>query len=127
MGTRRPSNQVSYLNDLLVGGLKAPRPKSKYKAKWCEVDGIKFQSRREARVYQNLKLMEKSGAVVKFERQVPYRFEGNGARITYRADFVITFADGHVEVWDAKGYPNDTYPLKKKLMKIFYNIDVLEV
>jgi len=122
----RPSNQMPvFLSDLCTGGRCAPR--SKYGAIKTEVDGIKFDSRREARVYQQLKLMEKGGVVKSFERQKVYKFEGNGARITYRADFVVTFADGHVEVWDAKGYPNDRYPLKKKLMKIFYNIDVQEV
>jgi len=122
----KPTNQKPiFLNDLCVGGPKAPR--SKYGAVKTEVDGIKFDSKREANVYRQLKLMEKAGVIKGFERQKVYKFEGNGARITYRADFVITFADGHEEVWDAKGYPNDTYPLKKKLMKIFYNIDVLEV
>jgi hypothetical protein len=124
----KPTNQKPiFLNDLCVGGPKAPRPKSKYKAEWCEVDGIKFQSKREARVYQNLKLMEKSGAIKAFRRQVPYRFAGNGERITYRADFVVTFADGHAEVWDAKGFKTSEYIIKKKLMKIFYNIDIVEV
>jgi len=127
MGTRRPSNQVSYLNDLCVGGPKAPR-QHKYGAVKVEVDGIRFDSKKEARVYQQLKLMEKGGVIKGFERQVSYKFVHNGVKICeYRADFVVKFGDGRVEVWDAKGFKTDVYKLKKRMMMAFFNIYIVEV
>jgi DNA-binding Lrp family transcriptional regulator len=115
------------LSDLLVGGPNVPR-QHKYGAKWCEVDGVKFPSRKEARVYKQLKLMEKNGVIKGFKRQVPYKFVHNGVKLCeYRADFVITFLDGRVEVWDAKGFKTDLYKLKKIMMMAFYNIYIVEV
>jgi Fe2+ or Zn2+ uptake regulation protein len=102
--------------------------RTKYGAIKCKVDGITFDSRREAGVYQNLKLMEKGGVIRGFTRQVPYKFEHNGVKICeYRADFVVTFSDDHVEVWDAKGVKAKEYIIKKKMMKAFYDIDIVEV
>lgn len=122
----KPTNQKPiFLNDLCSGGRSAPR--SKYGAVKTEVDGIKFDSKKEARVYQQLKLMQKAGAVLCFMRQVPYNFVHNGVKIcAYRADFVVTFRD-HTEVWDAKGVRTKEYVIKKKMMKAFYNIDIVEV
>jgi len=105
----------------------AEKPRSKYGSVKCKVDGITFDSKREAKVYGQLKLLEKSGIVKSFERQVPYKFEKNGERIVYKADFVVTFKDGHTEVWDAKGVRTDVYIIKKKLMKMFFDIDIVEV
>jgi len=125
MGTQRPSNQVSYLNDLCTGGRQAPR--SKYGAVKTKVDGITFDSKKEAKVYQQLVMLKRAGNVVHFERQVPYKFEMNGESIVYRADFVVMFSDNHVEVWDAKGFKTPEYKIKKRLMKMFHNIDIVEV
>lgn len=123
----KPTNQKPiFLNDLCAGGRQAPR--SKYGAVKAEVDGIKFDSKKEARVYQQLKLMEKGGVIKGFERQVSYKFVHNGVKICeYRADFVVTFGDGRVEVWDAKGFKTDVYKLKKRMMMAFYNIYIVEV
>ena len=123
----KPHNQKPiFLNDLCTGGRQAPR--SKYGAVKVEVDGIKFDSNKEARVYQQLKLMEKGGVIKGFERQVSYKFVHNGVKICeYRADFVVTFGDGRVEVWDAKGFKTDVYKLKKRMMMAFFNIYIVEV
>jgi hypothetical protein len=123
----KPSNHVSgFMNDLCTGGRAKPS-RSKYGAVKTKVDGITFDSKKEAKVYQQLMLLQQGRQVVHFERQVPYKFTGNGETITYRADFVVLFADKHTEVWDAKGFKTKEYILKKKLMKIFYNIDIVEV
>jgi len=72
--------------------------------------------------------MEKGGVIKGFERQVSYKFVHNGVKICeYRADFVVTFGDGRVEVWDAKGFKTDVYKLKKRMMMAFFNIYIVEV
>jgi protein associated with RNAse G/E len=123
----KPTNQKPiFLNDLCTGGAKPRR--SKYGAVKTEIDGIKFDSKKEARVYQQLKLMEKGGAVLYFERQTRYKFEYNNIKICeYRADFLVTFRDGHREIWDAKGVRTKEYIIKKKMMKAFFNIGIVEV
>ena len=106
----------------------AVKSKSKYGNRRVMYDGINFDSKKECRVYQNLLLMKRCGEVLKFDRQVTYKLPVNGVHVcSYRADFVVTFKDGRVEVWDAKGYKTDVYLLKKKLVKAVYGIDIKEV
>jgi hypothetical protein len=121
----RPTNHKPiFLSDLCTG---ASKPRSKYGSVKTEVDGIVFDSKKEAKVYQQLKLMKMAGEVLCFMRQVPYRFVHNGVTIcTYRADFVVTFKD-RTEVWDAKGVRTKEYIIKRKMMKAFYNVDIVEV
>ena len=42
---------------------KGDRGVSKYMAKKCQVDGIKFDSLKEARRYQELRLLERAGKI----------------------------------------------------------------
>jgi hypothetical protein len=44
----------------------------------------------------------------------------------YIADFKVSFADGHVEIHDAKGFLTDVYRLKKKLVHAIYGIEIKE-
>jgi hypothetical protein len=68
--------------------VKPSRP-NKYGAKKATLDGVTFDSQKEARHWQLLKLLEGAGAIAGLQRQVPYRLEVNGLRVcTYRADFV---------------------------------------
>ena len=46
---------------------------SKYKNVWTTVDGIKFQSKAEARRYSQLKLLEKAGEVFDLALQPAYQ------------------------------------------------------
>lgn len=66
--------------------------------------------------------LHKQGEIIAYEMQKVYElqagFEHNGKNIkpiTYIADFVITYKDGHVEVIDTKGFPDPTAKLKRKL------------
>ena len=98
------------------------------------VDGIKFDSKKEAKFYQNLKLLKAAGEVKTFELQPKFvllekdkdRVTGRG--IKYIADFKITYSDGSVEVVDVKGYKTQVYKLKKKLLlKKYPDINFREV
>lgn len=96
---------------------------SKYNARITEVDGIKFDSKKEANYYITLKQMEARGEVERFDRQVEYLLQpkfihGNKVYrpIKYIADFVVYYTDGTVEIVDVKGFKTKEYMLKKKML-----------
>lgn len=99
----------------------------KYNAKPCEIDGIKFPSKREAEVYAGLKVAKKFGKIKGFKCQVRYDFVLNNKKLFfYKADFVVEYWD-HIEVLDAKGFKTPMYKLKKKLIEAQHNIKIVEV
>lgn len=97
--------------------------RSKYHAKKTCVDGITFDSRREADRYLILKSMEEAGAIEDLRRQVRYElvpaFDVDGRHyrpVFYVADFVyIDKETGEEVVEDVKGMRTDVYRLKSKL------------
>lgn len=98
----------------------------KYGNKPTVVDGIKFPSKKEARRYTALRLLERAGEIANLELQVPYDIEIKGAKVCrYIADFVYEKC-GAVVVEDCKGVRTTTYRLKAKLMKACHNIEILE-
>ena len=104
---------------------------SKYHARKTEVDGIVFDSKKEAEYYCQLKFFLKAGYITQIERQVAYelqpafRHEGRAERaIKYLADFRVTYKDGHVEVVDVKGVRTEAYKLKRKLL-LFKHPDMI--
>ena len=121
---------------------------NKYHNTKTEVDGIVFDSKKEAKYYLYLKQLEKEGKVSDVRRQVPYELvpaiwedtvvhlktKDKTVRrlvqraINYVADFVYTDTlTGTTQVVDAKGLRLDTYKLKKKMMRAFHGIDIKEV
>lgn len=129
--------------------------RTKYKAKKTEVDGITFDSMKEAKRYQELKILEAAGQIKDLRLQVPYELipamrepDTIGKRggkikgklieraVIYKADFVylekldIPFSDQ--EKWeevveDVKGMRTKEYILKRKLMLYRYGIRIREV
>lgn len=94
---------------------------NKYHARKATVDGITFDSRREADRYLVLKSMEEDGAIEDLRRQVRYElvpaFDVDGKHyrpVYYVADFVYV-EDGKEVVEDVKGMVTDVYRLKSKL------------
>lgn len=95
--------------------------RSKYHAKKTCVDGITFDSRREADRYLVLKSMEADGAIEDLRRQVRYELvpafdvdDKHYRPVYYVADFVY-MEDGKEVVEDVKGMRTDVYRLKSKL------------
>lgn len=98
----------------------------KYGNKRTEVDGIVFDSRKEAEYYIHLKEMEKVGIVSNIILQPRYElipaFTKNGVKyrkMEYVADFQYD-KDGEIIVVDVKGYKTDVYNLKHKLFEYLY-------
>jgi hypothetical protein len=98
--------------------------RSKYRAKRTVVDGINFDSKKEAKRYMDLKSLRESGEVAWFLMQVPFRLPGN---TTYRADFLVFWKDGRVTVEDVKGFRTEVYKLKKRQVEDLYPITITEV
>ena len=101
---------------------------NKYKAIRTTVDGITFDSKGEARRYQELLLLQRAKVISGLERQVKYPFEYRGVKIgSYVADFTYTERGKHVvEDFKSPASKTPTYNLKKKLLKAFYGVDIFE-
>ena len=121
---------------------------NKYKNTKTIVDGIEFDSRKEAARYKELKLLEAAGEISNLEMQVKFvliptqrepDFVGVRGGIkkgkviekecSYLADFVY-IRDEHVIVEDVKGYKNGSayniFKIKRKLMLYLYGIKIVE-
>lgn len=107
---------------------------SKYHARKTTVDGITFDSRREADRYLVLKGLEEDGAIENLRRQVRYElvpaFDVDGRHyrpVFYVADFVyIDGETGKEVVEDVKGMRTDVYRLKSKLFARRYGMSIKE-
>jgi len=109
---------------------------NKYHNIKTEIDGIKFDSKKEADRYVQLKILQKAGIIKNLELQPKYRlqdgFEKNGVKyrpINYIADFrYFDNEKGHIRVEDVKGQKTDVYKLKKKLFEFRYpNLELEEI
>jgi len=108
----------------------------KYRAKPTIVDGIRFDSKKEARHYARLKLALQAGEIRLLLRQVPFYisdavFDENGKVLAsaerYVADFLVHWKDGTLSVIDAKGHRTQTYRRKKRRVEAIYGITIEEV
>lgn len=94
-----------------------------------------FDSKAEAGYYRYLKRQQAKGKVASFEMQKTYellpKFQhpktGKAVRaIKYIPDFVVTYADGSVEVIDVKGFAkNPVFLIKQKLFMHKYQIPLV--
>lgn len=104
---------------------------SKYNNTRTVVDGIKFDSKAEARRYKELKLLEQAGYITDLQRQVKYELipKQDGERaVNYYADFVYTETKtGLRVVEDVKGRRTRDYIIKRKLMRQVHGIEIVEV
>ena len=106
--------------------------RSKYHARKTTVDGITFDSRKEADRYLVLKGMEEDGTIENLRRQVRYElvpaFDVDGKHyrpVYYVADFVYR-ENGHEVIEDVKGVVTDVYRLKRKLVAYRYGMSIKE-
>lgn len=98
---------------------------SKFGNRHVEIDGIRFDSGKEARRYNELRLMERAGKIENLELQPRFilqeSFKRNGEthrKIEYVADFRY-IEDGKQVVEDVKSVitkKHPVYALKKKLL-----------
>jgi len=96
----------------------------KFNAKRTIRDGINFDSEKEGRYYDKLKIAKISGDLLFFLRQVPFDLPG---KTKYRLDFMEFWADGSVRCVDVKGYVTAGYKAKKKQVEALYPVIIEEV
>lgn len=101
---------------------------NKYHNNKITVDGIKFDSKDEAKFYEALKDRKSKREILNFELQPKFvlqeGFKKNGKtykQITYKADFRVYMLDGSSYVVDVKGMLTDVFALKLKLYNARYN------
>lgn len=102
---------------------KFRRGYSKYRATKTKIDGIQFDSKKEANRYVELKYLEKSGKIKFLELQPAYvvvdGFECCGKKerpVIYKADFLYKEVEsGRYVVEDVKGMKTAVYRIKRKL------------
>jgi Protein of unknown function (DUF1064) len=104
---------------------------NKYGAKKTTIDGIKFDSLKEARRYTELRLLERAGKILDLQCQVGYSLVVNGHKIgRYTADFVYWDSGIRKEVVEDVKSPATKkardYVLRKKLMLAIHGIEIRE-
>ena len=101
----------------------------KYGNKKKLVNGLEFDSTKEARRYQDLLAWQHSGQISELERQRSFHIEVNGHYIGfYVSDFVYK-KDGQLVIEDVKSPATKThlYQWKKKLVKAVHGIEIQEI
>ena len=104
-------------------GIVSSKPKNKYNANKAIIDGITFDSQKEAEEYAELKIRVVAGEIEEFDLQPEFMlqegFMCNDKKIRpiiYRADFRVFYPDGRVEIIDTKGVRTKEYLIKKKML-----------
>ncbi len=104
---------------------------NKYRNRKTEIDGIVFDSKREAQRYAELQILQRAGKIRDLSMQVEFELipKQDGERACkYKADFVYHMADtGKMVVEDVKGKRTREYIIKRKLMLWRHGIQIVEV
>jgi hypothetical protein len=109
---------------------------NKYRNQKTIINGIKFDSKLEAKRYQELKLLERANEIESLELQPEFElipsFKKNGKtirRTIYKGDFsYIDKRTGKRIIEDTKGYKTKDYILKKKMFEYkFPELTIKEV
>ena len=100
---------------------------SKYNNKKVVCDGITFDSIAERDYYIHLLTLKQRGFVTDIQLQPSFllqeKFRKHGKvfrEILYKADFQVTYADGHTEIVDVKGMVTKDFAIKHKLFEYKY-------
>lgn len=107
---------------------------SKYHSKKVVVDGIKFDSKKEANRWKVLSMLEQVGQIQDLKRQVRFelipaqRIDGKVVEraCTYVADFTY-YRDNQLVVEDVKGFKTSEYVMKRKLLLYTHGLRITEV
>lgn len=109
---------------------KQESSKNRFLSKKVIVDGLKFDSKKEASYYGQLKVKKACGRIKDFQRQVRFNFVLNDVKIGYyKADFVEEMPDGSKQIIDVKSEFTRKLPRyrkQKKLMLAFHGINIIE-
>lgn len=102
---------------------------NKYNARKCEEDGYKFDSLRERKRYQELKILQRVGRIQELTVHPIYVLEVNGMPVCKMLPDFRYIEQGKIVIEDVKSQATitDVYKIKKKLLKACHNLDVKEI
>ena len=113
---------------------------NKFGAEKTTVDGIKFDSKKEARRYVELKICERAGAIRDLELQAKYPLMAghgkpiksrtkrypSGRQVNYFADFVYwDVGQAARVVEDVKGRDTDVSRIKRACVEAYYDLQIV--
>lgn len=120
-------------------------PYHKYHNTKVQTDDGTFDSKKEAKRWNELRKMAGRGEITELRRQIPFelipaqkletsrkmkgktkRMQHSETAVRYFADFTYK-KDGKLVVEDTKGLKTPDYVIKRKLMKYVHNIEIVEV
>jgi hypothetical protein len=121
----------------IPGDAVAKGRRHKFGAVATTVDGIRFDSKREAAEYARLKLRERAGEIEgltlqprfpiivdgEHVRALPNRLGHRGRPLEYRGDFAF-FEGGKRRVLDVKGVDTPDARLKRAIVQHIYKIEI---
>ena len=100
---------------------------NKFHAKTTEADGIKFGSKKEARIFRELQARQHNGELKYFLCQVPFLLPGktdSGRRFKHYLDFMAIRSDGGIEYIEVKGRDLPMGKLKRRQTEELYGIHI---
>lgn len=98
------------------------RTQNKYHNQSQEVNGIRYDSKKEAAYAQELNYRMKAKDIKDWFRQVKISLDVNEKHIcNYIIDFVVVHNDEMIEYVEVKGFATDTWRLKFKLFEALYS------
>lgn len=121
-----------------VAATPAPAKRSKYSSEKVEQAGVTFDSKKEARRWAELELMQAAGQISELQRQVPFVLApavllAGEARtkpaLRYWADYTYVLG-GQIVVEDCKSPPTrakEAYRIKKHLLATVCGLHIKEV
>lgn len=96
---------------------------NKFNSKSCWKDGVRYDSRFEVQLMNDLELRLKAGELKKIETQVILSLDYEGFHIAnYICDFKLTYSDNTIEYLEAKSpiTETDVWKIKWKLAQVIY-------
>lgn len=102
-------------------------PARKFRNVPTEIDGVRFASKREAKRYCDLKLLERAGEIKALRLQPRYPLTVNSLHVaTYVGDFeYVESKSGRIVTEDAKGVKTRDFVNKAKLFHALYGREVV--
>jgi hypothetical protein len=114
--------------DIAAKQLAKAKP-SKYRNRKTTVDGLLFDSAKEAKRWQELVIMCRAGLIANLERQTVLRIFVKDVKVCdYQADFTY-LEQGQLVVEDVKSpatRKKESYVLKRKLVEAYYQLTIRE-
>jgi hypothetical protein len=103
----------------------------KYGNRKVTVDGLNFDSQREATLFMQYRMLEKAGQITHLEQHPVYKLVVNGAKVgRITPDFQFRELDGTLKVYDVKSpatAKTEAFRLRKRVFEALYPGVVIEV